>query len=135
MLSILEVKGSHTSLFKFEVEPTDTVYNEEKQDKIFLFCKASCLKGCSEPVQYEWTRDGMFLRNGSIYNMPNRDGTLSITTGSLEVDITGQYNCFASNSIGTIKSRSALLSKAGLFSFFESYLLRNPMKLQIKFGN
>nr|XP_022337747.1 neural cell adhesion molecule L1-like isoform X1 [Crassostrea virginica] len=73
-------------------------------------CKAE-----SDPISYEWQKDGVVLENNKYISVNNTSGSLKISW--METDNYGTYQCFANNSFGTSVSYPFKVQEARLSSF------------------
>ena len=125
--SLVSYNNLYLPLFSFLFIESPPVFTEHPQsgvvkqfDPTTLRCTVSIEAGQS--VQLTWTHNGHHVTHeyGAARGISTSEGIL---TGSLTIDSfkqrprdesnVGVYNCVASNSVGTVVSQDAILSKAG----------------------
>ncbi|XP_068080193.2 neurofascin homolog (chicken) a isoform X20 [Danio rerio] len=82
-------------------------YIVDPRDNIIIECEA---KGNPVPT-FQWRRNGKFFNVGKDprVTMRSRSGTLEIRSSGKPEDYEGEYQCFASNNLGTAISNKILL--------------------------
>uniref|UniRef100_A0A8C9SVP0 Contactin-5 n=1 Tax=Scleropages formosus TaxID=113540 RepID=A0A8C9SVP0_SCLFO len=97
----------------FIQEPDDTIFAlDSDEKKVTMNCEA---RGNPQPT-YRWTVNGTELDLSTGFRYSLTDGSLVITDPREETD-SGRYQCQASNSLGSVLSREALLQFAYLGNF------------------
>ncbi|TRY58856.1 hypothetical protein DNTS_006203 [Danionella cerebrum] len=82
-------------------------YIVDPRDNIIIECEA---KGNPVPT-FQWRRNGRFFNVGKDprVSMRGRSGTLEIRSNGKPEDYEGEYQCYASNTLGTAMSHKILL--------------------------
>ncbi|KAK9876149.1 hypothetical protein WA026_011265 [Henosepilachna vigintioctopunctata] len=112
-------KLSQAHLLEFTIEPSDTVVESGQSAVLDCMVKASPHQST---VLIQWfDRDRQLLSfSGDSYRSQLTNGSLYINSVSEEQGLTGAYRCMASlPTVGSIVSRTAILSVASLSGFYE----------------
>ncbi|KAM4883140.1 contactin-3 isoform 2-T2 [Thomomys bottae] len=110
----------------FIKEPNNSIFPVGSEDKkITLTCEA---RGNPSP-HYRWQLNGSHIGNSVSHHYKLNGGNLTIMNPNRDWD-TGSYQCFATNSLGTIVSREARLQ----FAYLENFKTKMRSTVSVREG-
>ncbi|XP_069875078.1 contactin-3 isoform X2 [Dipodomys merriami] len=110
----------------FIKEPSNSIFPVGSEDKkITLTCEA---RGNPSP-HYRWQLNGSLIDSSVRHHYKLSGGNLTIMNPNRNWD-TGSYQCFATNSLGTIVSREARLQ----FAYLENFKTRMRSTVSVREG-
>ena len=80
-----------------------------------------CNGSGSEPIYYQWFKDGSIIMNSGDRVTGTNSTTLTINT--IQSDDYGNYSCRVNNTVNSVLSDAALLTGNSLYVLYTTYIL------------